>query len=129
MSIINKYKTEMENDVLLDVLNLKEKQLQLPAIKHKYVARLIKHKLELSKLKSTKNLAISKLVDGSNCAVALSKRALLAEAKEHKIVKQIDEEINTQQLIILYLEKVEAIFKNMGFDISNVIKIMQMENQ
>ena len=40
---------------------------------------------------------------------------------------QINEKINNETLIIEFLEKTEKIFSSVSFDISNIVKIMQME--
>ena len=44
MDFFEKIKHEINSDLVLDRINLLEKQLMLPAIKHKWVSRLIDQK-------------------------------------------------------------------------------------
>jgi hypothetical protein len=54
MDILNKFKEEIVNDVKVDELNLLDKQMMLPSLKHKWVARLIDAKRELNALNRKK---------------------------------------------------------------------------
>ena len=45
-----KYSEELKEDTKVDELNLLQKQLMLPGIKHKWVARLINQKRFLNEL-------------------------------------------------------------------------------
>ena len=47
MSILEEYLKEMEKDVVFDDFTIKETQMKLPAIKHKWVGRLVRHKQDL----------------------------------------------------------------------------------
>ena len=44
MDFFEKVKSQIDEDLKLDRINLLEKQLMLPAIKHKWVSRLIENK-------------------------------------------------------------------------------------
>ena len=50
MSNILKYTEELQKDMYIDELNLSQVALTLPAIKHKWVARLILAKSEFNKI-------------------------------------------------------------------------------
>ena len=54
MDFFEKIKHEINSDLVLDRINLLEKQLMLPAIKHKWVARLIDQKRLKSSLETKK---------------------------------------------------------------------------
>ena len=54
MLLLERYVTEMEQDLKVDAFNIKEVQLRLPAIKHKWTARLIRHKIEINTLTKDK---------------------------------------------------------------------------
>jgi hypothetical protein len=54
MDLLDKYSEEIREDVKIDQLNILDKQLMLPAIKHKWVSRLIeqkRHKVQLERKK------------------------------------------------------------------------------
>ena len=52
--LFEKYKSELDEDMKINELNLKEAQLMLPGRKHKWAFRLIQQKRDLSKLKLLK---------------------------------------------------------------------------
>ena len=52
MSNLEDYLKEMEKDVIFDDFTIKETQMKLPAIKHKWVGRLIRHKQTTHSLQS-----------------------------------------------------------------------------
>lgn len=127
--LLNKYIEELEKDVKLDQFNLKEAQLSLPSIKHKWAGRLIRHKIDLNEL--TVKRAI-KLREISNQIQMQSPTALpntIAEknAIKHIDIISIDSDINYTKLIIEFLEKTEKTLSSMTFDISNIVKIITIE--
>ena len=129
MSTLDKYMEEMVQDTDVDNFNILDIQMKLPAIKHKWVGRLMRHKVEAKDLRRTKEDLIitlaSKLMSESPVKVA----ANLAEKKVSKVdsVLQIDQKIKDIYILIEYLEKVEKIFSSMTFDIKNVTEIMKLE--
>ena len=56
MDKLEEFKKELQDDTQLDELNLMQKQLMLPAIKHKWVARLIDEKRKLNRLSNQKKI-------------------------------------------------------------------------
>jgi len=130
--LFSKYRLEIENTVKIDQLNVKDVQLKLPFTKHFWVARLIDAKLDLIKLQrlktETKNKLIKEITEQS--PVVITKKNALDMAESHSEVKKITEEIYIQELLILYLEKVEStVLRNMSYDISNIIKLIELETQ
>ena len=125
--MINKYKFEFETDCKLSEMNLRERQLALPAIKHKYVAYLIQHKQQRYELEQAKKKAIAELISQSNIEVGLSRPATERKHENNPTIKKINNMITEQDIIIEYLEKIETITKSMTYDLGNLIKIMGME--
>lgn len=129
MSTLDKYMEEMVQDTRVDNFNILDIQMKLPAIKHKWVGRLMRHKVEVKGLRRTKEEIIreltNKLISESPVKVAFN----LAEKKVSKVdsVLQIDQKIKDIYILIEYLEKVEKIFSSMTFDIKNVTEIMKLE--
>jgi len=126
---INKYTEELKQDVKVDKLTIFDVQSALPAIKHKWVSRYINHKQELDKLyrllKKAKEKTIEELKQSASIALTLP--ILEKKAEEDVIIKEIYSRIKEQELICLYLEKVEKIFQTMTYDIKNMIDIMKLE--
>lgn len=129
MKQLEDYIKEMGVDVEIDELNLKETQLKLPALKHKWVGRLIRHKGDLNRAESRKDNVIKEVakevIDTATYQVTLP-TAEKAAAK-HPRVKKINEEITELKLIVEFLEKSERIFSSMSFDIKNITEIMKLE--
>ena len=115
MKQLEEYIKEMGKDVDLDEFNLKESQLKLPAIKHKWVGRLIRHKNELERYNTNRDNMIKQIaqevIDQATYQVTLLTAQKAAE--KHPSIKQINDSIREQKLIIEFLEKGERIFGGM----------------
>ena len=103
--------------------------MKTPARKHYWVGRLIKHKKNLYKLEKEKaeikRQVVKELLEQSPIKISIPV-AEKASVKHANIVK-INEDINNEVLTIEFLEKTEKIFSSVSFDVSNIVKIMQME--
>ena len=129
MEIIDKYAKELEEDTLINMLNLRDSQMRLPGMKHKWTARLINHKMELSKTNSliikAKDVIIEKQI--TNNKIKMSRPSLEKAADTHVTVIRLREKIKEEEFIIMYLEKVEQILRSMTFDIKNLTEILKLE--
>ena len=127
--LIEKYSEELKEDTKLNTLNLMDAQLRLPGIKHKWVSRLIHHKMELENIKKLLTEAHDKLADNyhNNAKVKLSNIAIENRIANHDVIIKLHNKINEQEYIILYLEKVEKIFQSMSFDIKNLVELIKLE--
>lgn len=130
MVIIEEIKKELEEDTKVDELNLLEKQLRLPAIKHKWVARLIEQKrylYSLEKKRKTIRAAVYASYEKDGIPPGIPKTALDRKIEESKAIQEIDEEMTNAKLVIEYLEKIESIFRSMTYDLKNIIEINKLE--
>ena len=129
MKQLEEYIKEMGTDVEIDEFNLKETQMKLPGLKHKWVGRLIRHKGDLARAHGRRGNIIKEVakevIDTATYQVTLP-TAEKAAAK-HARVKALDEEIKEHKLIVEFLEKSERIFSSMTFDIKNITEIMKLE--
>ena len=129
MKQLEEYIKEMGVDVEIDEFNIKETQMKLPALKHKWVGRLVRHKGSLARASSRRDNVIKEIakevIDTATYQVTLPTAQKAAE--KHKRVKDIDEEIKEHKLIVEFLEKSERIFSSMTFDIKNITEIMKLE--
>ena len=129
METINNYRKELENDTRISKLNLQDIQMMLPGIKHKWAARLINHKVELSKKKALIIKAKETIVEKqlSNSTIKMSRPSLEKNAERHETVISLRKSIKNDEYIIMYLNMIEPILKSMTFDIKNIIEIMKLE--
>ena len=129
MKLLEQYIKEMGVDVEFDEFSLKETQLKLPALKHKWVGRLVRHKGELATLQSSRDNTLKQIageiIETATYQVTLPTAQKAAE--KHKNIKNIDENIKEMKLVIDFLEKGEKIFSSMSFDIKNITEIMKLE--
>lgn len=129
MKQLEEYIQEMGADVEIDEFNLKETQMKLPGLKHKWVGRLVRHKGDLARAYARRSNVIKEIakevIDTATYQVTLPTAEKAAE--KHARVKAIDEEIKEHKLIVEFLEKSERIFSSMTFDIKNITEIMKLE--
>ena len=129
MKQLEQYIKEMGEDVEIDEFNIKETQMKLPALKHKWVGRLVRHKGELGSIQTRRDNMIKEIakevIDTATYQVTLPTAQKAAE--KHHRVKEIDLEIKENKLIVEFLEKSERIFSSMTFDIKNITEIMKLE--
>jgi hypothetical protein len=130
MDFFEKIKHEINSDLVLDRINLLEKQLMLPAIKHKWVARLIDQKRLKSSLETKKKhlkADVLKTLQDSGIPSNLPKAALDRKIESSDSILKIDEQIKETEIIIEYLEKVENICRSLTYDIKNAVDLEKLE--
>lgn len=129
MNIIDQYIKQIEIDLQIDEFNIKDVSMKVPGKKHFWVCKLITHKKKLLELKADrfklKQEITRQIMEKSPVKLTLP-IAEKSAYQHHQMIKlqlQIDEE----EIIIEFLEKAEKNFSAITWDISNIIKIMQME--
>jgi hypothetical protein len=130
MNLFEKFQLEIKEDVKIDQINLLERQLMLPALKHKWVARLIENKRlknQLEKKKKDLKEEVLKTLQKDGLPTGIPKAALQAKVESSDVIYNINQDIENTELIIEYLEKVEKIFSSMTFDIKNITEISKLE--
>jgi hypothetical protein len=126
----DKLSSELKEDTKVDELNLLQKQLTLPAIKHKWVARLIEQKRYLNNLEKKKKMAkiaVLSSLEEQGLPPGIPKTSLEKKIDNSETIQKINEDIDETTLLIEYLEKVETIFRSMTYDIKNIIEINKLE--
>lgn len=129
MSELERYIKELEADVVLDELNLKEAALTLPAKKAKWVSRLMIEKSNLLELHKKKNQIIKSAVEEvkKESSVRLAQPVLERAAERHPMVEDILSKIRDKEAVVEFLEKIEKTMQSLGFDIKNLIELIKME--
>lgn len=129
MTLVEKYVKELEQDVIIDELNLKEAALMLPAKKAKWVSRLMIEKNNYNDLYKKKDEIVKKVVEEirTESGVRLTTPTLERAAEKHPEVIRINEDIAIHKNVIDFLERVEKTMQSIGFDIKNLIELIKME--
>ena len=129
MDIYLTYVEELKKDTAVDEISLKEKALYMPGIKAKWVARLINHKNNIRLLEKQKQKVLMQIVEKlkQESPIKLHSGVAKETAENSEAIKEISSKINDEKLLVDFLERVEKIFSSMSFDISNIIKIVQLE--
>ena len=131
MDLLERYISELSEDVCIDEFNMKDVQMKLPAIKHKWTGRLIRAKIDIDQKYKSKYVLVEKvaqkLVEESPVTISLPHARKKAE--EHVDVKTIATEIGQLRLVVEFLEKTEKTLSSITFDIKNLIEIIKIETQ
>lgn len=129
MSLLDQYIDEIEKDLQINEFNLKDSSMKTPARKHYWVSKLIRHKRNLLSLRQQRDIikkeVVKKIIEESPVKVTVPV-AEKASYRHDKMV-EISQKINEEELIIEFLEKTEKVFSSMTYDVSNIIKVIQLE--
>lgn len=127
--MLDEYIKELEEDLRIDEIYLKDYTLKLPGVKHKWAGRCIRHKSELYELKSskekTKKILREKIIQNAPVKPSLPVLEKLLETSDEMI--EIDKKINELQLVVELLEKAEKTFSSASYDLKNLIDIIKLE--
>tara|TARA_Y100000310_G_C20702883_1_gene831612 strand:+ start:3161 stop:3556 length:396 start_codon:yes stop_codon:yes gene_type:complete len=131
MELLDQYIDELTQDTHLDEFNVRDMQLKLPGIKHKWAGRQVRAKIELGNLKSKRwkivNTLIDRLVEES--PIAITRPSAQQKVIKHEVVLKLDSQIQEFDYIISFLEKTDRTLSSMTFDIRNLTEIMKLETQ
>lgn len=130
LNILDSYVEEFKEDFNFSQLNINDVAFKIIKIKHKWLERLIRAKKDLIELEKMKIEAIEKV------ALKISKESTVpvsipnAEkmALKHEKIKKVVDVIEHQKLLIEYLERIEKISRDSGFDIKNIVDLIKIEN-
>ena len=120
---------ELEEDLKINELNLKDYQLRLPAIKHKWAGRLIRMRMNVNSLKKQRETVKNDIMSEINntSPVKLTQPVISSTADRHSRIQEFITKIQETELIIELLEKSEKTLSSTTFDIKNLIEIMKLE--
>jgi hypothetical protein len=127
--LLEDYIKELENDLKIDELILKDYQLKLPGIKHKWAGRCIRHKLELVAIRKKREKLKKEIVDKiqEQSPVKLAIPMVERTAEKCTEITDIDNTIKELELIIELLEKSEKTLSSTSYDIKNLVDIIKLE--
>lgn len=126
---LENYIKELGEDVIFDDFSIKDTQMKLPAIKHKWVGRLVRHKSILHSLRDKKKVRMKSLVDKvrDTNAYKVSIPAAEKACENHDSIGKLNDDIYEQELIVEFIEKSERVLSSMTYDIKNIVELMKLE--
>jgi hypothetical protein len=129
IDLFQKYHEEIATFLKFDEMNMKDTQMSLPSIRHYWVGRLMFHKKEINKLKKQKGIVFKKIKEKieSESPVDLKQTIIVAAVQNHELYQRVEEEIANQELLVEFLSKVEANFRDAQYGLNNLTKIIQLE--
>jgi len=129
MSLLQQYINELEEDVRLDELNLKDAALTLPGKKAKWVSRLMIEKNSLLELSKKKDKTVATVIEEikKESPIKLTYPSLKDAAERHSKIIELSQEIKEKEGVVEFLERVDKTIHSIGFDIKNLIELIKME--
>ena len=128
-SLFEQYHDDIKKLIEVNEFNMKDVQMGLPAARHYWVSRLFFHKREINKFKKARKLARQRILEkvASDTPVNITAKAAESIVEEHSVIRNIDEQVAENEMLVEYLSKIEANFRSISYDISNLIKIIELE--
>jgi hypothetical protein len=131
MELLETYIQELTQDTTLDEFTMRDVQMKLPGIKHKWTGRLMRAKIDKQQLQREREKTVNKyaniLIEES--PIKLSFPVAKQKVESHESVAIINNNIHQLNIVIEFLEKTEKTLSSMTFDIKNLTEIMKLELQ
>lgn len=119
---------EITNDLKIDRLNMDEKTLQIPSIKHFWVAKLYRSKIEIQTLEKKKKDLFKAFAESDRVMeIGLSKDAIQRQFNATKKVQEINEKLEELKIIVDYLEDAKYVLGRTTDDLKNRIELEKVE--
>jgi hypothetical protein len=128
---LNKYIQEISEELKVDQFNIKTVQMRMASRKHFWVARLVNTKIALNKAKAKRKTMRHDMIQQiiQHAPIKMSISAAQNAADNSPSIIKLTEEIEENEVIVEYLEKVEKIMSSMHWEIKNIVDLQQMEMQ
>ena len=124
----NKIVYQLAEDLKIDRLNMDQKTLRMPSIKHFWIAKLYNTKIRILTLeKKKKELYKSFAQSGKVMQIGLSKDAILKQFNSSEIVKKINDQIEQLGIIVAYLQDAKFVLGRATDDLKNRIQLEKVQ--
>ena len=96
MKLLEEYISELSTDIQIDEFSMKDVQMKLPAIKHKWTGRLMRAKMEIEEKRKEKYKLVERIAEAliKESPVSLSMPMAKKTAELHPDVKETWDQIN-----------------------------------
>lgn len=128
--IIERLLKEIDEDLKMDDVTIRDKCLKLVSRKHYYVGILIRKKQEILKLEEKRAEIISKLSDkirGEMLVGGVSDAQVTKKAVSSDLVSRIDARIKSNKLVVELLEMTSKNFSEQVYMTKSIVELMKME--
>jgi hypothetical protein len=128
-NLLYEYHEKIETFLKFDEINIKDAQMALPSVRHYWVGRLMFHKQQIQKLKKAKDKAAKTIKQKleAESPVSLNIKTINDSILSNEVIIKIEEEINNNELIVEYLNKVESNLRDAQYGMTNLTKIITLE--
>lgn len=128
-NLLYEYHEKIETFLKFDEINIKDAQMALPSVRHYWVGRLMFHKQQIQKLKKAKDKAAKTIKQKleAESPVSLNIKTINDSILSNEVIIKIDEEINNNELVVEYLNKVESNLRDAQYGMTNLTKIITLE--
>ena len=123
--LTEKYAKELEIDTQVDATNLLEKQYSAPNMRHKWLYRRTQAKQHLLRLFDAKDALLHQKMQVNVLPVSIP--ALKKKAEGDLDIRQINRQIQDQEILVEYLDDAVKQLNQIGFDFRNLVEMMKME--
>lgn len=126
---LNSLMKEFNEDVELNINNIRDKAFLVSTIRSKWLARYFKEKENLERIKKAKaKILQKKLGDSKTQESILRLKNETAIAQNDETIQKLNSMAKTTQENIEFIERGFSILDNFGFQIKNVIEILKLQN-
>jgi hypothetical protein len=118
---------EIEQDLKIDRMNMDEKTLQIPSIKHYWVAELYRTKIQIQKLEKAKKERMKQVQANQVSEIGLSKSSIMAQVNNDELIIKINDKLEELKIISEYLEDAKYVLGRVTDDLKNRIELEKVE--
>ena len=119
---------DIEKDLKIDRMNMDEKSLQIPSIKHYWIAELYRSKIQIQVLEKKKKDLFKAFTESDRVMeIGLSKDAIQRQFNATKKVQEINDKLEELKIIVEYLEDAKYVLGRATDDIKNRIELEKVE--
>lgn len=118
---------DIEKDLKIDRMNMDEKSLQIPSIKHYWVAELYRTKIQIQKLEKAKKERMKQVQANQVSEIGLSKTSIMAQVNSDELIIKINDKLEELKIIVEYLEDAKYVLGRVTDDLKNRIELEKVE--
>ena len=119
---------DIEKDLKIDRMNMDEKSLQIPSIKHYWIAELYRSKIQIQALEKKKKDLFKAFAESDRVMeIGLSKDAIQRQFNATTKVQEINENLEELKIIVEYLEDAKYVLGRVTDDLKNRIELEKVE--
>ena len=118
---------EIEQDLKIDRMNMDEKTLKIPSIKHYWVAELYRTKIQIQKLEKAKKERMKQVQANQVSEIGLSKSSIMAQVNNDELIIKINDKLEELKIISEYLEDAKYVLGRVTDDLKNRIELEKVE--